>query len=330
MTQIQRRKLLMGTGAAAVAWLASRALAQGRLAPPRVVFLSISFEKVYKPILAEFRDALRTLGRIEGRDHTFDTRWAEERMQRIPGLISDVLALKPAVILTHGSQLVTALQKATRSVPIVFASVGDPVGQGFVQSFRRPGGNITGVAFNDEINKKLYELAKMVVPSATRIATLTNEDNPASKHHLEIVPMVSKALGFESIKLNSVNSDGIEPAFKGAVEARAHALVVSPMAPFIGLRSRIAELQFKYRLPTFHGVGEGADAGGLASYSFPMDESYRRSAAIVDQILKGVSVAEIPVEIPTKYEIAINLRTAKVLGIKIPQDVLLRANRAIE
>jgi len=144
------------------------------------------------------------------------------------------------------------------------------------------------------------------------------------------LPSVAKTLGFQPLMLKANTAEDLEPAFVHAVKAKLQALYIAPHAPFTGLYPRLVELQFKHRLPTFYGTREGVDAGGLASYSFPQEESYRRAAVLVDQILKGRSPAEIPVEIPTKYEIAINLKTAKALGIKVPEAALLRAHKVIQ
>lgn len=324
-----KRRTFIAAGAALGA---SSALlwAQGAKALARVSFLSNSSLKSYGHLLEEFRAGLRALGYVEGRDVSLDLWWADDRLDRIPALIGEMLASKPAVIVTHGSPNVAALQGTGTAIPIVFASAGDPVGQGFVASFRRPGSNITGIAFNDEINQKLYELVKIVIPAATRVATLMNPGNPAAKHHLSIVPATTKALGLQSMIIDTPSAQALEPAFARAAAAKVQALIAPPLAPFIGLRDQIVQLQSKYRLPTFHGTREGSAAGGLASYSFPMEESFRRAAAMVDQVLKGRSPAEIPVEIPTKYEIAINLNTARALGISVPEAALLRAQRVIE
>lgn len=324
-----RRKLLVALGASALtAPLSSFAQQQGKVR--RIGFHSSGSPKSHGYLLEEFRTALKSLGYVEGRDMVIDVRWAEDRIERLPALVAELLSLKPAVIVTHGSAGVVACQKATSTVPIVFASAGDPVGQGFIQSFRRPGGNITGVAFNEEINKKIYEVVKGVLPAATRIATLVNIKNPAQKHHLDDVPVMSKALGFQSILVHATKAEELESAFEHAVKAKAHAVVVAAVAPFIGLRERIVELQNKYRMPTFHGNREAVQAGGVASYSFPSEENYRRAAALVDKILKGGNPAEIPVELPMKYEIAVNLKAAKVLGIAVPPSFLVRANLVIE
>ncbi|MEI6720064.1 MAG: ABC transporter substrate-binding protein [Betaproteobacteria bacterium] len=324
-----RRKLVLAFGAGALA-APFGSFAQPPVKIRRIGFHSASTPKAYDHLLKEFRMGLASLGYVEGRDIVIDVRWAENQIERLPALAAELLALGPAVIVTHGSAGVVACQKATSTVPIVFASAGDPVGQGFVQSYRRPGGNITGVAFNEEINKKLYEVVKGVLPAATRIATLVNIKNPAQKHHLDDVKMLSKALHFQSILVHATKEEELESAFKHAVKAKAHAVVVGPLAPFTGLRDQIAELQNKYRVPTFHGIREAVQAGGIASYSFPFEENFRRAAGQVDKILKGVSPAEIPVELPTKYEIAVNLKAAKALDITVPPSFLLRANLVIE
>ena len=316
--------------AAATGVLAFPALGQGSKSLPRVVFLSHSSPKAWGHLLDEFRAGLRSLGYVDGRDMILDVRWAENRLDRIPDLIADVLALRPAVIVTHGSPSVAALQKATNTTPIVFAAAGDPVRQGFVKSYRRPDTNITGVAFNMDIVPKVYELVKMVMPAVSRIGVLVNpEVGDTVKDWTDVLPFASQALAFEAVVLQARSRETVEPAFVEATSERMHALVVATMAPFVGLHPWLAELQFKYRLPTFHGHSDGADAGGLASYAFPQEENYRRAAALVDRILKGGKPAEIPVEIPMRYEIAINLKTAQALGIKVPEAALVRAHKII-
>ncbi len=326
---MNRRTFLVAFTALATRF-ARRAQAQGGTAPRRIGMLMHGSPDAYNHLVEEFRTALKSLGYVEARDIVLDIRWAENRIERLPELAADLLSLKPAVIVTHGSPGVAACQKATTTVPIVFAAAGDPVRQGFVQSYRHPGGNITGVAFNEEINKKIYEVVKEILPHASRIATLVNVKNQAQRHHLEDVPEMAKALRFQSILVHATQEEELDAAFRQAVQSRANAMVVAALAPFTGLRSRIVELQNEYRMPTFHGIREAVEAGGVASYSFPHEENFRRAAAIVDKILKGQSPAEIPVEIPTHYEIAVNLKAAKTLGLTIPQSLLVRADEVIQ
>jgi putative ABC transport system substrate-binding protein len=323
-----RRRVFIGTVGGLAASLAFPATGQGVRPLPHVSFLSHSSPEEWGSRLAEFRAELRALGYAEGRDVIVEVWWAENRLERLPALIAEILNSKPAVIVTHGSPNVAALQKATSTVPIVFAAAADPVGQGFIKSYRRPGGNITGIMFaNTDI--KVLELVKIVMPGVSRIGVMLNPDLPASNSWIDILPSSGKALGLQSRVVKATSREGVGPAFIEALKAKVQALIVAPMAPFVGLHALLVELQFKHRLPTFYAVGEAADAGGLASYSFPQGESYRRAAALVDQILKGRSPADIPVEIPTKYEIAINLKTAKALGIKVPESALLRAHKVI-
>jgi putative ABC transport system substrate-binding protein len=326
---MRRRIFIAGSGGLAVV-IACGALAQGGKPLPRVSFLSHSSPKAWGHLLQEFRNGLRDLGYVEGRDLILDTWWAEDRLDRIPELVAATLKSGPAVIVTHGSPNVAALQKATSTVPIVFAAAGDPVGQGFVQSYRRPGGNITGVAVNNDVNVKIVELVKIVMPSVSRVGVLINPQLKDQRGQLtDILPSAAKPLGLQPLVLTASAKEGLEPAFTEAVRAKMQAIVVAINAPFVGLLPELVALQFKHRLPTFYGIPEGPDAGGLASYGSPQEESYRRAAALVVQILKGRSPAELPVEIPSNYEITINLKTAEKLGIKVPETALLRAQKVI-
>jgi putative ABC transport system substrate-binding protein len=324
------RRTFIAASTALAALLACRVHAQGATAPRHIGMHLYATPAAYNHLVEEFRMTLKSLGYVEGRDIVLDIRWADNRIERLPELAAELLSLKPAVIVTYTSEGVAACQKATTTVPIVFAAAGDAVRQGFIQSFRRPGGNITGVAFNEEINKKIYEVVKEVLPNASRIATLVNVKNQAQKHHLDDLPEMVKALRFQSILVHATQEEELDAAFRQAVQSRANAMVVSTLAPFTGLRSRIVELQNTYRMPTFHGLREAVQAGAIASYSFPFEENFRRAAAIVDKILSGQNPAEIPVELPTHYEIAVNLKAAKAIGLTIPPSLLARANQVIE
>jgi putative ABC transport system substrate-binding protein len=322
-----RRKLLVLLGALAAPFAS---LAQRAAEPRRIGMLWTGTRPAYAHLHDEFRAGLKSLGYVEGRDIVIEARWADNRLERLPALAAELLAAKSAVLVAFGSPGVQVFQQATSTVPIVFASAGDPVGQRFVQSLRRPGGNITGVAFNEEINKKVYEVAKALLPGATRIAVLVNVKNPAQKHHLDDVPAMAKQLNFEPLLVHATREEELEAAFASAVKGRAQAMVVGQISPFPGLRARIVQLQNQYRVPTFHGDRESVQAGGVGSYSFPYEQNFRRAAALVDQILKGANPAEIPVELPTIYEIGVNLKAAKALGIQVPKEFLLRAQLVVE
>jgi len=299
-------------------------------AKPRVAFVSVSTPKAYNHLLDELRAGLRALGYVEGKNLTLDVWWAHNDAARVEPMIAELLLTHPSLIVSHGSQGMIALQQATRSVPIVFASVGDPVGQGLIQSFRRPGGNLTGIAFNEAVNAKVYELTRIVLPGIPRVALFFNPDNPAARHHRRIMASASKTLRLDIVGVEVRNGGALEAGFEAAREAGARAVVVAAQSPFPGVNPPIAALQFRHGIPTFHATNEGLEAGGLASYSFPLEESFRRSAWYVDQILRGRSPADLPVEIPTRYEIAINMRTARVLGIKVPESALIRAHKVVD
>src|SRR5260221_2895435 len=259
-----RRRVFIGSVGGLAASLAFPATGQGVRPLPHVSFLSHSSPEEWGSRLAEFRAELRALGYAEGRDVIVEVWGAENRLERLPALIAEILNSKPAVIVTHGSPNVATLQKPTSTVPIVFAAAADPVGQGFIKSYRRPGGNITGIMFaNTDI--KVLELVKIVMPGVSRIGVMLNPDLPASNSWIDILPSSGKALGLQSRVVKATSREGVGPAFIEALKAKVQALIVAPMAPFVGLHALLVELQFKHRLPTFYAVGEAADAGGLAS-----------------------------------------------------------------
>ena len=295
----------------------------------RVSFVSAASAKSWGHLVEELRTELRALGYHSDRNLAFDVWWADDRTARVQGLIAEVLVTKPDVIVTHGSFALASLQKATSAIPIVFATAGDPVGQGFVASYRRPGGNITGVAFNEAVNEKVYELAKTLLPGISRVALLFNPNNPASRHHRRIRASASKSLGLEIVELNADSEQTVQAAFARAATMKLEALFVPAYTPYSGMHALIADLQLKHRLPAFHTLKDGTVAGGFASYSFPMEENFRRAAKIVAQILKGRPPGDIPVEIPNRYELTINMRTARALGIKVPEGALMRAHHVI-
>src|SRR3989442_423075 len=206
-----RRRTFIAAAGSFAASIALRAAGQGAKPVPRVSFLSHSSPREWGSRLAEFRAELRALGDVEGRDVIVETWWAEDRLERIPALIAEMMSSKPTVIVTHGSPNVAALQKATSTVPIVFASAGDPVGQGFVKNYRRPGANITGVAFA-EFSPKVYELVKVVIPGVSRTGVLINPDNPTSWQWANIAPSAAKALGFQPLVFKARAREDLERA----------------------------------------------------------------------------------------------------------------------
>lgn len=299
---------------------------------PRVGWLfPYPYDEIRKRSLAAFVNKLGELGRVEGRDYAMEMRWSDGKAERIPALASELVALKPAVIVTSGSASIEALKKATGTIPIVFASAADPVEQGFVKSLRRPGGNITGVAIRVEINAKLIEMVREIQPAARRMALLVDSSDPVTV----TMPMTNDfqqaatAFRFE-MKVVGVRQPGdLSGAFAEMTGAKIEAVVVPPQSLFFQTGRALAEFAMKARIPLFS-VPAHARVGGLLSYNADVPEYFRRSAVLVDKILNGAIPADLPVEQPDRYLLSINMKTARALGIKVPQSLLLRADEVIE
>jgi putative ABC transport system substrate-binding protein len=282
--------------------------------------------------LEAFRQGLRELGYEEGRNIAIESRWAEGKYDRYPALAADLVRLKVDVIVAQGGAVTQAAQQATRTIPIVMSLVLDPVGIGLVASLARPGGNVTGTAFMgpDLVGKQL-ELLKEMVPKVSRVALLRNPDNPADTAMLRGAEAAARALGVRLQALEARNPQEIDSAFAAMTRERAGALLISPDPLFGTQRRQIAELAAKRRLPAMHGgTPDYAEAGGLMVYSPNILDLHRRAATYVDKILKGGKPADLPVEQPTKFELIINLKAAKALGLTIPQSLLRRADQIIE
>jgi putative ABC transport system substrate-binding protein len=279
-----------------------------------------------------FREALRELGYVEGRSIAIESRWAEGQYDRYPALAADLVRLKVDVIVAQSGEATKAAQAATRTIPIVMSMVMDPVGSGVVPSLARPGGNVTGTSFMapDLVGKQL-EVLKEVVPKVYRVALLRHPTNPASADYLREAEAAARILGVRLQTLDARNAQEIDSAFAAMTRERAGALLIFPDALFGTQRRQIAELAAKSRLPAIHGgTPDYAKAGGFMVYSPNPLDLERRAATYVDKILKGAKPADLPVEQPTKFELIINLKTAKALGITIPQSVLVRADELIQ
>lgn len=279
-----------------------------------------------------FVAGLRDLGWVEGQNVVIDYRFAESRLERLPGLAVELLGQKADVIVAQPTPAAVAARNATRSIPIVMINVGDPVGLGLAASLARPAGNVTGVAFDVglETFAKGLELLKETVPGARRVAVLSNPANPAQRLALANLEAAAPSLGLQLSFIEARNPGEIERAFAQIARDRAQALFVAAEATFILHRARLAELALAHKLPAMFGVRENVDAGGLASYGPSLTHNSRRAATFVDKILRGAKPGELPVEQPTKFELVVNLKTAKALGLTIPQSVLLRADAVIE
>ncbi|MFI5375047.1 MAG: ABC transporter substrate-binding protein [Candidatus Rokuibacteriota bacterium] len=283
------------------------------------------------PLVDAFRGGLRDLGYVEGQSVLIDYRWAEGQEQRLPDAAADLVRLKVAVMVTPGTPATLAARTATRAIPIVMTNVGDPVGSGIVASLARPGGNVTGLSLLDaELDGKRIELLKEAVPHLSRLAILWSANDPGMTLAFGRVETAAKALGFALQNLAVREPAEFPRAFEAAGAGRAEALFVTAQ-PFTNQhRAQILDLVAKHRLPAIYTLRGFVDAGGLMSYGPSQADQYRRAATYVDRILKGARPADLPVEQPTKFELVINLKTARALGLTIPAGLLQRADQVIE
>jgi putative ABC transport system substrate-binding protein len=284
------------------------------------------------PSFQVFRDTLRELGHAEGQNLAFDYRWAEGKLERLPELAAELVRSKPDVVLSAWSTpAALAAKSATTTIPVVFIGVGDAVAVGLVASPARPGGNVTGSTFlSEETVGKQLQLLKEAVPTLTRVATLTNPANPVYGALLRGVEAMGRRINVEVTRLNIQGPGDIEPAFESARRERVGGLVVLRDPVVITYRARVVELAAKHRLPVMYGWREFVDAGGLMSFEPSLPDLHRRAAGLVDRILKGARPADLPIEQSSKFDLVINLKTARALGLTIPPSMLLRAEQVIE
>ncbi len=326
---MKRRAFAAFLGGAALGWpFAALAQQSGKLAR---IGLLISEPLAGQAARVEtLRAALRERGYVEGRDIAFELRSAEGNYERLPELAAELARLKVDVMVSFGSKATVAAHGATQTVPIVVPLIGDPVGLGLVGSLSRPGGNITGIAvLSPQIGAKRLELLKETVPRLRRVALLQNPANASYDLMLKAYHATGDPLKLELRPFEARAPKDFANAFSSMAKARMEAVVVSVDTLFRANLAEIAALAAKHRLPT-SGAPEFADAGCLIGYGAVDAEMYRRSAYFVDRILKGAKPADLPVEQPTRFELVINLKTAKALGLRIPQTVLLRADKVIE
>jgi len=297
---------------------------------PTIGFLGPSTPSLDSHRVGAFVQRLRELGWIEGRNVAIEYRWGEGRIERLAELAAEFVRLKVDVIVTSGTQQVVAAKQATSVIPIVFAAAGDPVGTGLVASLARPGGNVTGLSIQaTDLAAKRLGLLREVVPGLRRLAIMANSDQRAPVVEMREVQATARTLGLEVVTSEIRRLEDIAPAFE-ALKGRAEALYVCNDPLVTTNRISINTLAFGLRLPAMYNVREFVEAGGLMSYGPSFLDLYRRTADLVDKILRGVKPADIPVEQPTKFELAINLKTAKALGLTIPPSLLQRADQVIE
>ena len=332
MSNMRRRDfitLLGGAAATSIAWpLAAIAQQSGKLRT--IGFLGPNTRSGASDWVAALAQRLRELGWIEGRTVTIEYRWAEGREERLAEIAAEFVRLKVDVIVTSGTPAVMASKQATSVIPIVFATAGDPVGSGLVASLARPGGNVTGLAtLVADLAGKRLELLREIVPGLGRLAIMGNASNPFTVLELDEVQAAAGTLGLEVVTLEIRRAQDIAPAFE-ALKSRADALYVCTDALANTNRIRISTSALGVRLPTMHGSRDYVEAGGLMSYGPNYPDLFRRSADYVDKILHGAKPGDIPVEQPTKYELVLNLTTAKALGLTVPPSLLARADEVIE
>ena len=278
-----------------------------------------------------FRQRLRELGWAEGKNIVIEYRFAEGRFDRLPDLAADLVRLKVDVMTAAPTPGAVAAKKATGTIPIVMVGVGDPVGLGLIATLARPGGNVTGLSFDAgmEIGKGL-EIIKETLPNARRVAVLSNPANPGQPAAIKNVKAAARSLGVELRFLEAQGPDEFDGVFATMAKERVEALLVVTDSTFYIQRARLAELATKHRLPAVCGFRDYAEAGALMSYGPSVVAMYQRAAFFVDRILKGAQPASLPVEQPTKFELVINLKAAKALGLAIPQSLLARADEVIQ
>ena len=280
-----------------------------------------------------FRQGLRELGHVEGKSIVIEWRYAEGKFDRLPALAAELVRLKVEIIVTGGGATTRAAKEATNTIPIVMAQDFDPVGNGFVASLARPGGNITGLStLAPEISGKQLELLKEIVPRLSRVAVFgTSSAQPGSALLLREVEVVAKAFGVTLQYLDVLSAKDIATAFQAASKERAEAVLMMARGnAVVGAQTQVAELAVKSRLPVIYSGGAFVEAGGLVSYGVNLNDLDRRAATYVDKILKGAKPADLPVEQPKKFEFIINLRAAKQIGLTIPPNVLVRADKVIK
>ncbi len=298
---------------------------------PRIGYLDAASLSVNAARIEAFRQGLRELGYVEGKNIVIEWRSAEGKLDRLPALASELVGLKVDIIVSAGVSVTRAAKEATSTIPIVMAQDADPVGSGTVASLARPGGNITGLStLAPELSGKRLELLKEIVSKLSRVAVLGTSPQPGYAQVLKEIELAAGALKVKRQYLDVLGSKDIETAFRAATKGRAQAVLVLSSPVLVSQRKQVADLAAKNRLPAIYPRTEYTEAGGLMSYGANTPDMFRRAATYVDKILKGQKPADIPVEQPMKFEFIVNLKAAKQIGLTIPPNVLVRADKVIK
>ncbi len=298
---------------------------------PRIGTLAASPTAANAHLWEAFRQGLRERGYVEGQNILIEHRSAEGKWERLPELAAELVRLRVAAIVAAPTPAIHAARQATQTIPVVMVAVGDPVGQGFVASLARPGGNITGLSnIAPDLVGKHLQLLKELVPKVSRVALLWNPDTSVGAPQVREAMVAARALGGQLQTLPVLGPDDFGGAFMAMARERAGALLVTADSMLFSNRTRLADLANRSRLPAVYAFREHGEAGGLMSYGTSLPDLFRRAATYVDKILKGAKPADLPVEQPTRFELVVNLKTAKVLGLTIPQSVLIRTDHVIE
>jgi putative tryptophan/tyrosine transport system substrate-binding protein len=326
-----KRKITVLTLCAMLFALSYSASAQQPKKVARIGYLTAQSAVAEQPRLESFRQGLRALGHIEGQNIVIEFRHTDGKFERLPDVAAELVRLKVDVLVANTTNAALAAKNATRTIPIFFIGVSDPVAAGLVDSLARPGGNITGLTnIAPMLAGKRLELLKETVPKLSRVALMWNPQNPGSVPQWQESQLPARELGLQLHSMEVSSADKYESAFKEAIETRSAALAVTldPLAN--SNQKRIVDLATNNRLPAIYARGDYVDSGGLMSYAPPFAADGRDTARLVDKILKGAKPADLPVEQPMKFEFVINLKAAKQIGLTIPPNVLVRADRVIK
>jgi putative ABC transport system substrate-binding protein len=326
--QMKRREVITLLGGAA-AWPVGARAQQPRL--PVIGFLNSASPEGYAPYAAAFRQGLKEAGYVDGENVTIEYRWAEGRYERLPTQAADLVRRQVSVIAATSTPAIPAAKEATSTIPIVFTTGADPVTLGFVASLNKPGGNVTGVNFfTAELGSKQAELLHELIPAAARVGLLVNPNYPPTDAMTRDTTAAASAIGFHIDVMQATDSREIEAAFGALVRNRVDALLVGSDSFFVSRRLQIATLATRHAIPVVYPVRDFAEAGGLMSYGASQTEAYRQAGIYTGKVLKGTKPADLPVMQPTKFELVINLPTARAIGLEIPPMLLARADDVIE